>query len=161
VNRYIVKPIRVAAYLVDPIVIGIFMLWLYDYLNPILNTTIGRGTLYFIVGFILVYSIPQIVLLIDHMLYFRYTTFEFDELSSVYILKRNNTFISIPKTEVVSITKYSAFSGQIPWSGVCIWEIKSRKCSIILAPVIISETNVRKIFAGIPFEWKNKFFVWI
>ena len=101
---------------------------------------------------------PCVVLFINHYLYFKGTTLQYDALTEEFYLNSPTGINFFKKDDIVAITDYSAFAKQVPWHNVDLFEIKLSNTVIQLASIIISRAAFKKLFSGKVVVEKYKYF---
>jgi len=109
--------------------------------------------------FFLYSTVPTVILLINHFVYFRRTTFGYDVLSQQLYYSNGPTSIAFNKSDIISITSFNALTGKIPWSDIYIWELKLADKTITLSQIVIRKTDFTRVFADKIVQKKHKFFV--
>lgn len=104
-------------------------------------------------------SAGSVYLLFNHYKYFKDVALNYTYSTEEFCLKSNVSAITFNKADIVNIIEYQGTGSRIPWSEIKIWKILLKDRTIMLAPIIISGSNFRKIFDGINYEREFEFFV--
>ena len=150
---------RILSYLSWPLFGLAATLGLTYYLTPdfgLLRDTVWLSLFSFLVLF---WSVPTIILLVNHYRYFKGAVLSYDEQREEFCFVKEDRTLKFSKGNIVRVTQYNARTGQIPWSGIYIWKVETNDATVTLAPIVISKSDVEGIFSGPPWEAKHQFFV--
>ena len=139
-------------FLIPLIVLPFFIEIIYDQTDHI------NGILYF--GFFLLISLPNVLIFINHYLYFNDVIFKYDALQQkFYFIEKTKTLI-FKKEEIVSIDEYRSIRGINVMNSICFWEIYLKNGERVkLAPLIIKDKKVIQLFSDIEIVVKTKVFL--
>ena len=150
---------RVLSYFGWPLFGLILILAISYYLTrdfSILYDNIWVGVFSFLFLF---WTLPAIILLINHYIYLKGTIFEYDELQEEFYYSNRNESLKFKKADIAEIIQYNNGGSRIPWGDIYIWEIYAKGQHIKLTSILISKMDFIKMFWDKKIDNNFKFFV--
>ena len=150
---------KILGYLTGPVIMIFFIIGIVYYLTPdfsLLQYPVAL-TLFCVVFFF--YSAGPVILLINHYKFFKGCHLEYHTNTQIFKFNSHSGEVRFQKSDISGIKQLYARTGSIPWQYICIWEIHLNEGVVTLAPILISEKDVKRIFSDVTTKREHEFFV--